>query len=38
MPATIITDEKGVVRYIFAKADHTMRAEPDEILEVLRKI
>lgn len=38
MPATIITDENGVVRYIFAKADHTMRAEPDEILEVLRKI
>ena len=38
MPATIITDEKGVVRYVFAKADHTQRMEPDEILEVLKKI
>lgn len=38
MPATIITDERGVVRYVFAKADHTQRMEPDEILEILKKI
>lgn len=35
MPATIITDEEGFVRYTFAKANHTLRMEPDDIIEVL---
>lgn len=37
MPATIITDENGVVSYVFAKANHTLRMEPGEILEVLKR-
>jgi len=38
MPATIIVGKDGVVRYVFAKADHTSRMEPDEILEILKGI
>jgi len=38
IPAMIIADEQGIVRYVFAKADHNLRAEPDEILEVLKEI
>lgn len=38
IPAMIITDEQGIVRYVFAKADHNLRAEPDEILKVLKEI
>ena len=38
MPATIITDENLVVRYVYANANHTERAEPEEFIEILKSI
>jgi len=36
IPATYVVDSEGVVQYRFADADHTKRAEPEKILNVLR--
>lgn len=38
LPAMIIVDEQGIVRYVFAKVDHSLRAEPKEVLKVLKEI
>lgn len=38
LPATYVIDQIGVIRYAFVDADYTRRAEPDAILEALRKI
>lgn len=37
MPATIITDENGVVIHVFVSTDYTERYEPEDILKVLSK-
>jgi len=36
MPATFVVDQSGIIRYAFVNVDFTRRAEPDEIVEVLR--
>jgi len=36
MPATFVIDQSGVIRYAFVNVDFTRRAEPDEIVHVLR--
>jgi peroxiredoxin len=36
MPATFVVDQSGVIRYAFVNVDFTRRAEPDEIIGVLR--
>lgn len=33
MPGTYIIDSEGNIRYAFAKADYTLRAEPSEVLK-----
>ena len=38
MPATIITDENLIVRYVYANANHTERVEPEEFIEILKRI
>lgn len=38
MPGTFVVDRQGRVRFAFAKADYTTRAEPDDVLEVLRAL
>ncbi|KAI0560862.1 Thioredoxin [Gracilaria domingensis] len=37
-PATYVIDKKGVIQYVFADLDYTKRAEPSEVIEVLRKL
>ena len=37
LPATYVVDRTGVICYAFVDADYTRRAEPDAILEALRK-
>ena len=36
IPATYVVDREGVIQYAFVDADYTKRAEPDEILKVLK--
>jgi peroxiredoxin len=36
MPATFVVDQSDVIRYAFVNVDFTRRAEPDEVIEVLR--
>ena len=36
IPATFVVDQSGIIRYAFVNVDFTRRAEPDEIVEVLR--
>lgn len=36
MPATFVVDRGGIIRYAFVDVDFARRAEPDEIVEVLR--
>jgi peroxiredoxin len=38
MPATFVVDRQGIVRYAFVDVDFTHRADPAEIIEVLRRI
>lgn len=38
IPATFVLDTHGVVRYRFANIDYTLRADPAEVLTVLRGI
>ena len=38
IPATFVLDPAGTVRYAFAEADYTQRAEPSAILEALRDL
>jgi peroxiredoxin len=37
LPATYVADRNGVISYAFVEADYTRRAEPEAILEALRK-
>ncbi|TYB33354.1 MAG: AhpC/TSA family protein [Flexistipes sinusarabici] len=36
VPATFVVDRDLTLRYVFGKADYNQRAEPDDILEVLK--
>jgi peroxiredoxin len=36
IPATYVIDQAGIVRYAFANPDFRLRAEPSEVLEVVR--
>lgn len=36
MPATYVVDKNGVIQYAFIPADYTKRAEPSEVLEVVK--
>lgn len=36
LPATYVVDREGTVRFAFASADYTERAEPSDVLTVLR--
>ena len=36
MPASYVVDQSGVIRYAFVNPDYTQRAEPGEILDVVR--
>ena len=38
LPATYVVDKSGTIRYAFADEDYTMRANPEDILEVLKGI
>ena len=38
MPAAFVVDQSAVIRYAFVDVDFTRRAEPDEIIEVLRTL
>ncbi|BDD10232.1 alkyl hydroperoxide reductase [Fulvitalea axinellae] len=38
LPATYVIDKSGIVRYAFAEADYTKRAEPADVLEALKAI
>lgn len=38
MPATFVVDRTAVIRYAFVNVDFTRRAEPDEVIEVLRTL
>jgi len=35
MPASFVVDQTGIVRYAFVNADFTLRADPEEIVQVL---
>lgn len=37
-PATYVIDRKGVIRYAFASEDYKQRADPDDVIKVLREI
>lgn len=37
-PATFVIDRDGVIRYAFADWDYRKRADPDEVLEVIRSL
>jgi peroxiredoxin len=38
MPATFVVDQQAVIRYAFVNVDFTRRAEPAEIVDILRSI
>ena len=38
LPGTYLVDKDGTVKYAFADADYTKRAEPDEVIEKLKEI
>jgi len=38
VPATLVIDRDKTIRYVFADIDYTKRAEPSEILKVLKQI
>ena len=38
MPGTFVVDRDGILRFAFAKAVYTKRAEPDYLLEVVRSL
>ncbi|WP_282014645.1 peroxiredoxin-like family protein [Marinifilum flexuosum] len=38
VPATYVIDKTGLVKYAYLNADYTQRAEPHEMIEVLKKI
>lgn len=38
VPATFVVDRDGIIRWTFVEPDYTKRAEPDEVLDVLRKL
>jgi peroxiredoxin len=38
MPATFVVDQAGRIAYAFVSADYTQRAEPAEVLSVLRQL
>lgn len=38
LPATYVIDTDGVVQFAFVRADYTRRAEPDDVLTVLRDL
>ena len=38
MPATFVVDQQAIIRYAFVNVDFTRRAEPTEIVQVLRSL
>jgi peroxiredoxin len=38
MPATFVVDQQAIIRYAFVNVDFTRRAEPGEIVRVLRSL
>ena len=38
IPATYVVRRDGVIRFAFLNSDYNQRAEPDKIIEVLRRI
>ncbi|MEA5463141.1 peroxiredoxin-like family protein [Leptothoe sp. PORK10 BA2] len=38
LPATYVIDSSGHIRYAFAEADYTQRAEPQDVLAVVKKL
>ena len=37
-PATFVIDRQGIVRYAFADWDYKLRADPDEVIQVVREL
>jgi peroxiredoxin len=37
IPATYVVDKEGIVQFTFVNSDYTQRAEPEKILEVLKR-
>ena len=38
LPATYVLDREGFIKWYFADADHTKRAEPEDVISVLRNV
>jgi len=38
LPATYVVDRDGIIRYAFAKADYTLRAEPSKVLAIVKSL
>ncbi|MCB1158583.1 MAG: AhpC/TSA family protein [Leptospiraceae bacterium] len=38
IPATFVLDQDGIIRFVFAEEDYTLRVQIKEILDCLRKI
>ena len=38
VPATYVIDESGTIRYAYAEADYTLRAEPTEVLAAVKAL
>ncbi len=38
IPATFVVDQQGIVRYTFVAADFRVRAEPDDVIDIVRGI
>ena len=38
VPATYVIDSTGTIRYAYAKADYTLRAEPADVLEAVKAL
>lgn len=38
LPATYVIDQSGRIRYAFAEADYTLRAEPQDVLAVVNEL
>lgn len=38
LPGTYVVDRDGTVKYAFANADYTKRAEPDDVISVLKEL